>query len=375
MNSPPLSVVMVVCNVERFLAESVESILTQSFTQFEFIVVDFGSTDDSYSIISSYAAKDSRMKIHTIPHCSLAEARNTGCVLAQGRYFAIMDADDVSTPDRLKLEFEFMERNPEIGLVGGGTEWIDEAGRVLLRDNHFPAENHKIRAALLTESPFCQPTVLIRREAFIEVGGYRAAFVEAEDYDLWLRIAERFEVANLPRVVLKYRIHPGQVSVARWRSQALCAAGARAAALARKSGKPDPLEGVKEITLDILKMLGVSEGLLQTTLARGYLSCVRNMCRAGQYSLAIDAVESFHFGDFTHADTWVIAESYLWAARLYWQQRKFARSMSSAVHAVVKRPIILGRPIKRLAPRFSTIFEIKPGNTIYQDNVDAKLPN
>ena len=96
MNKPLISVVMVICNVDRFLAEAIESILAQSFRDFEFIIVDFGSADNSKAIASHYAAEDTRIKFHEIPHCGLAEARNAGCALAQARYIAIMDADDVS---------------------------------------------------------------------------------------------------------------------------------------------------------------------------------------------------------------------------------------------------------------------------------------
>jgi glycosyltransferase involved in cell wall biosynthesis len=113
MQNPLISVVMVVCNADRFLAEAIESILSQTFSEFEFIIVDFGSTDKSRSIISSYATRDRRVKFHTMSNCALPEARNAGCFLAQGQYIAIMDADDVSVRDRLKWEFEFMEEHPE----------------------------------------------------------------------------------------------------------------------------------------------------------------------------------------------------------------------------------------------------------------------
>ena len=95
MTEPVVSVVLVVCNVERFLGEAIESILRQTFREFEFIIVDFGSTDKSKEIVSSYAAKDVRVRLHEIPLCGLAEARNAGCFLARGKYIAIVDADDV----------------------------------------------------------------------------------------------------------------------------------------------------------------------------------------------------------------------------------------------------------------------------------------
>src|SRR5262249_38794407 len=159
MNRCLVSVVMVVCNADRFIAEAIESILGQTFGDFEFIVVDFGSTDKSQSTIRSYAAKDSRVKFHSISNCSLAEARNAGCFLAQGRYIAIMDADDVSLPERLNWEFTFLEKHPEVGLLGGATDWIDATGRSL-RIDRLPTEDQDIRAALGSCCPLCQPTLL-----------------------------------------------------------------------------------------------------------------------------------------------------------------------------------------------------------------------
>src|ERR1700751_330870 len=98
MNDPVVSVAMAVCNVGRFLAESIESVLAQTFSDFEFIIVDFGSTDKSKAIAASYAGKDSRIKVYEIPVCGLAEARNAACSHARGRYIAVMDADDFCLP-------------------------------------------------------------------------------------------------------------------------------------------------------------------------------------------------------------------------------------------------------------------------------------
>src|SRR5579864_6120600 len=113
---PVVSVVMIVYNVERFLGEAIQSILGQTFREFEFLIVDFGSTDESKSIVSSFAAKDRRIKLHEIQNCGLAEARNAGCSLAQGKYIAIIDADDISLPERLRWQVDFMEKHPEVGL-------------------------------------------------------------------------------------------------------------------------------------------------------------------------------------------------------------------------------------------------------------------
>ncbi len=153
MNRPLVSVVMVVCNVERFLAEALESIVHQTFGEFEFVIVDYGSTDSSKSIIARYAEKDSRVRLHENPHCGLGDARNAACMLAQGRYIALMDADDVAMPERLQLEVDFMEKNPSVGLLGGAVQWINAAGRALYI-GRVPTDDLQLRRSLSIHSPF-----------------------------------------------------------------------------------------------------------------------------------------------------------------------------------------------------------------------------
>ncbi len=206
MTTPLVSVVMVVCNVEGFLAEAIESILAQTFREFEFVIVDFGSIDKSKEIISSYAAKDSRIKFHEISHCRLSEARDAAARRASGKYIAITDADDISLPDRLLWQVEFMEAHPQVGVVGGGVEFIDAVGRPLTSavtafgiNLNNPTENSDIQSELLTRCAFWA-AVLVRRDAFVKVGGYRPIFVQAEDYDLYMRISDHYELANLKQV-------------------------------------------------------------------------------------------------------------------------------------------------------------------------------
>jgi len=362
VNKPIISVVMVVCNVDRFLAESIESILGQTYGGFKFIIVEFGSTDKSEAIASTYAAKDSRIKLHKIPHSGLAEARNAGCFLAQGRYVAFMDADDISLPNRLLWQIDFMEQHPEIGLLGGATEWIDPTARSL-RINYFPTEDHEIRTALATRCPFCQPTVLIRREAFVLAGGYRAVFAQAEDYDLWLRIAEHFQCANLRQAVLKYRIHPYQLTLRKRAEQTLCALAAQVSASSRRNGNPDPLNSVEEITPALLAALGVSEATQQITVAHDYLFWIRAMYQAGEYSSALQtAIEVLQSSKWEYAERWQIANMRLLTASLYWKQRRFVRSFLAAGRAFMIRPVMLARPLKPLLRwfRFRAVAEEVP---------------
>ena len=357
MENPRISVVMVTCNVQRFLAESIESILGQTFTDFEFVIVDFGSTDRTIPIISSYADQDSRIRLHEIPTCGLAQARNAGCSLARGEYIAIMDADDISLPDRLQLEVAFMEKHSEVGLVGGVTECIDAAGAPLaMRSHDFPEEDGEIRSALAVGCTFCQPTVLMRRQAFVLAGGYRPVFVQAEDYDLWLRISERFQCANLKQPVLKYRIHPDQVSMRKRSEQTLCVLAAQASTTARKTGVADPLNRIEEITAEALAALGVSEGKVQNALASDYRNWIRIMYDAGEYSTALKVtVESLQSSDWRCAEKWRIADLWLIAAKLHWRQKEFLASLLALGHAVVTRPVVAGRPLRPLLRRLGLI--------------------
>lgn len=349
-----VSIVMAVCNVDRFLVEAIDSVLHQTFTEFEFIIVDFGSTDKTRAIISEYAAKDNRIKFSIIRHCWLAEARNASCYLAQGRYVAIMDADDVSVPERLRWQVEFMEEHPEVSVLGGAVEWIDAAGRALvIRSN--PIRDREIRVALLERCPFWQPSVIMRREVFVQVGGYRPSFAQAEDYDLWLRMAEQSEVANLRDVVLKYRIHPYQISMRKRREQTLGILAAQLSARIRKNGGSDPLNEVKEITPEVLAALGVSRSRQRSAYTSEYLQWIRHMCMAGEYSTALKAAHEILQSDLQDIEKWQVANLHLTVSGLLWRERRFLSSMLSAGRAVVTRPLVLGRPFRLLLRRLRNV--------------------
>jgi len=354
MNQPLVSVVLVVCNVDRFLAESIESILGQTFQDLEFIIVDFGSTDNSRAIVASYAANEARILSYDIAHCGLAEARNAACFRAQGQYIAIMDADDVSTPERLRWQVEFMERHPEVSVLGGAVEWIDTSGRpLIIRDN--PVGNREIQTALLECCPLWQPTVMMRRDAFVAVGGYRPAFAPAEDYDLWLRMAGHCEIANLRQVVLKYRIHPHQVSMRKQTQQTLGILAAQVSASARRSGQADPLSTAKEITPELLSRLGIGERKLQSQLTSNRRQWIRHMCMAGELSVALEAALALLQSNLEHVERWQVADIQLTVSSLYWRQKRYAKSLLSACRALITRPVVAGRPLKPLLQRLRWI--------------------
>jgi cellulose synthase/poly-beta-1,6-N-acetylglucosamine synthase-like glycosyltransferase len=349
---PVVSVVMSVLNGELFLSEAVESILAQSFTDFEFIIINDGSTDETATLLDRYQKSDFRVRVYHQQHNGLVESLNRGCAFAQGKYIARMDADDIALKDRLLSQVDFMEKHPDVVVLGGAVEFIDTEGEALGVVSTNPISDHQIRAALVSGCPFWHPTVLIRRDALHSVGGYRKKFIDAEDCDLWLRMADHAQLANLASVVLKYRCHPSQVSVRKCHQQALSTLAAHAVANARRRGESDPLEFATEITPDVLSAIGVSTHSQAAALAHRYLWGIRNMCETGQDSRAVEL-----FSEMSRASVWkyaarrVISDLHLLAAGLYWRQGRIARSALAAAQAVLKRPVILARPVKRLIQR------------------------
>jgi glycosyltransferase involved in cell wall biosynthesis len=204
---PKVSIVMPTFNNDIYLQASIESILFQSYGDFEFIIIDDGSTDLTPTMLAM--VKDPRVKI--IRHESqlgLIASLNDGLYVAKGEYVARMDADDISFTDRLMLQVGFLEAHPHIDLCG--------TGMILSRQNNLkmnPQTHEEIRTWLLFHTCISHPTVMIRRSTVNRLQlSYNPAFPYAEDYELWNRIAPYVQMANLPQPLLYYRQHTGQVS-------------------------------------------------------------------------------------------------------------------------------------------------------------------
>lgn len=204
--SPAVSVLLPVYNAEKYVAVAIESILKQSFTNFEVIIIDDASLDKSWEIIKKYAKDDKRMVAlrnkHNLGGCMIL---NKGLSLARGKYIARADHDDWSYPDRLEKQFEFMELHPEVGIVGGVMEIINETGKVIGK-RKYNLSDREIRKKIFWYSPFSHPLVMIRKPVLDKVGYYNPAFAPADDYELYFRIGKESKFANLPDVLLKYRV-------------------------------------------------------------------------------------------------------------------------------------------------------------------------
>jgi glycosyltransferase involved in cell wall biosynthesis len=212
MSHPVISVLMPVYNAERYVAEAVESILAQTHRDFEFLIVDDGSTDSSLKILRRYEARDGRIRLISRPNTGYLVALNEMIGRARGDLLARMDADDISLPDRFARQVDFLERNPDVACVGGAYIVIDERGRRLIQMNSCEDDATIQDLALSGHTPIMHPAAMMRREKIIAVGGYRSEMYTVEDLDLWLRLGECGRLANLSHPVLKYREHAGSVS-------------------------------------------------------------------------------------------------------------------------------------------------------------------
>ncbi|MPZ76995.1 MAG: glycosyltransferase [Deltaproteobacteria bacterium] len=208
MSTPEISVVMPAYNATAYLDKSVRSILGQTFQDFEFIIINDGSTDTTTAILKRYAELDDRIRLYDQENQGMISALNRGCRLARGRYIARMDADDVSFPRRFEKQLEYMERHPQIGILGTWIYNVDENGAV--RGTWCPPTDPKI----LKWTNFfgvcvSHSTVLMRRQVIEKLGFYRPDAVHAEDVDLWLRACAITEFGNIPEPLSNYRVWTG----------------------------------------------------------------------------------------------------------------------------------------------------------------------
>ncbi|WP_164857315.1 glycosyltransferase family 2 protein [Sphingomonas crocodyli] len=234
LDAPKISCLIPVYNGETFLAEAIDSILSQSFRDFELIIVNDGSTDGTAAILEKYAGRDDRVKILTQPNGGIVAALNAGLSVCRGQYVARMDADDIAQPDRFEFQASYLDTHPGCVLVGGLASSIRPDGS---RGGISSGGRHK-RTDLGIFPPriavSLHPLITVRREALRSIGGYSDKFPHAEDYDLFIRLAPFGSVDNPDKIVLIYRRHEGAISIRHLelqeRSAALAEIDARRAA-------------------------------------------------------------------------------------------------------------------------------------------------
>jgi len=239
---PSISVAMSVYNGERFLAAAIESVLAQTFGDFEFLILDDGSRDATRAIALHYAASDPRIRVIARENRGLVASLNELVDVSRAPLIARMDADDVCLPQRFERQVGFMTAYPAVGVLGCWTDDIDENDAPYPLDAiDHPIDHHAFLFAIDAGLPLlCHPAVMFRREVVQSVGGYHPAFSHSEDLDLWLRLASVTQVANLPERLLRYRHYSQQVSSRHATVQQTNAAISRLAYAERAAGRPDP---------------------------------------------------------------------------------------------------------------------------------------
>lgn len=192
------------------MREAIDSILYQDFTNFELIVIDDASRDRSLDILYSY--NDPRLVIlRNDENSGIVYSLNKGLKIAQGKYIARMDADDISMPDRFEKQYQFLDSNPNIGVVGSWGEYIDELGKNISFVKH-PQKDNEIRTLLLVKNCIFHPSVMIRRELLVDIG-YKDGYKHAEDYWLWTELLANTKFENIPEYLIKYRIRGNNISI------------------------------------------------------------------------------------------------------------------------------------------------------------------
>jgi glycosyltransferase involved in cell wall biosynthesis len=208
--SPKVTVVIPVYNREKYIAAAVEGILAQTFSNFELLVIDDGSTDNSVDIVRSYS--DPRLRlVCNETNLGVPKTRNRGIELAQGEYLAFLDSDDWAYPERLAKQVAFLDSHPDYAAVGAWVVWMDEEGRTLKRIKRKALLPDEIAAQRLFQSGI-ENSASMARTAVLREYGHQEDYELSEDFDLWARIAAKYKLATLPEVLVRRRIHSGQIT-------------------------------------------------------------------------------------------------------------------------------------------------------------------
>lgn len=267
---PKISVVMAVHNGMPFLSEAVDSILGQSFREFEFIVIDDASSDGSFRLLREI--DDERVRtITNKKQLGLSRCLNKGLAAAKGKYIARMDHDDISLPGRLAAQLDYLEANPKIDVLG---TWARTLGLRREQTWKYPTGDSEIRAEMLFNSVLVHSSVMLRRSSFAKYKlRYAPKVARAQDYELWRRAAKHLHFANLRKVLLRYRIHPQQVGHKHGRQQQAVAATVRAGQLNALGLRPSQAQVNLHNSISQWRFPASRAGLLEV---ESWLSTIRD---------------------------------------------------------------------------------------------------
>ncbi|MFA5131373.1 MAG: glycosyltransferase [Patescibacteria group bacterium] len=213
-----IKVSIIICTYNRanYIAKALDSILMQTYQNYEVLVVDDASSDNTEEVVKKYLPQDARIKyFKNSNNLGIARSRNKGVGLAQGEYIAMLDSDDYwLSADKLAKQIAVLELDKAVGLIGTGIICIDENDKEIKKDI-FAVGDYDIRSRILAKNQFMQSSVVFRKEAYKLAGGYQEKFIVCEDLDLWLAIGNKYKFANLIEPMVAYRLHSGGISKSR----------------------------------------------------------------------------------------------------------------------------------------------------------------
>jgi glycosyltransferase involved in cell wall biosynthesis len=213
--SPAITVLMAACNAEDIVGESVEAILGQDFTDFEFIIINDGSSDQTLSLLNSYAKRDKRIRVIDQENTGLTRALNRGLKSARGQLIARIDADDIAMPDRLTRQYDVMSKSADILLTGG------KCISIFPKDKEVPSRwisEEKLRKAVFFNTPFAHSTAMFRRDAAKKLGWYDESFITSQDMEFWMRFMKEGRVVMINHPLIRRYVGEDSISVKRrWR--------------------------------------------------------------------------------------------------------------------------------------------------------------
>jgi glycosyltransferase involved in cell wall biosynthesis len=299
-----VSVLIPVYNAERYLRCALDSIIVQSHSKFEVVVIDDGSTDSSFQILREYSRRDSRVKAYSQPNTGIVGALNAALRLASGEFLARMDADDIALPERLENQLAYLEEHRECVAVGSSVIIMDEGGNDIYVDE-APSEHERIEMILLSgKGALCHPTVMMRASAVRKVGGYREEYGLAQDLDLFLRLGELGHLGNIREPLLRYRWHLESIS---HRKNQHGASAARAA-LVREACKR---RGIAEIRLPTLPECVTPPSKVDTLIEHYHRWSVK-AAEAGRLAIARKyALRALRVAPYRKKCWWVLCNSIL----------------------------------------------------------------
>lgn len=215
---PPVTVLMPAYNAAAYIREAIDSVLAQTFTDFELLIINDGSTDETEAIIKSYT--DPRIRLYTQENKGVIGALNYGLQLARAKYIARFDADDVCYPERLAIQYAFMEASPGLVLLGSASDYIDKDGHYLFEWQPPAYESARLQEILLHDVPFDHPAVMYVKDVALKLGGYPKGAIHFEDHLFWVHFFDHGKAANLAQPLIKHRFNPESVTIdEKWRGK------------------------------------------------------------------------------------------------------------------------------------------------------------